>query len=185
LDVAFDDVERGSSARRAARCCGNGVNGVNGALGYGNSMSTGDDEPAAAVGDIELGGLVAEIRADWNHACARLENGAVRCCGFACYGALGYGNANNVGDNETAGSAGLVQLQQSLRLHSLSVPTFVSGSSWMRQCAAQRFESALSRTWWTQTRANARRPRGRGVAAAVDCDLMVSIVRPQSTFESF
>jgi hypothetical protein len=49
---------------------------------------------------------VAEIRAGRNHACARLENGAVRCWGFA-----GYGNANTIGDNETAGSAGFVQVQ--------------------------------------------------------------------------
>src|ERR687888_495640 len=43
-------------------------------------------------------------------SCARLDTGRVRCWGIGVYGALGYGNPNDIGDNETPGSVGPVDL---------------------------------------------------------------------------
>ena len=43
-------------------------------------------------------------------SCARLDTGRVRCWGNGDDGALGYGNTNDIGDNETPGSVGPVDL---------------------------------------------------------------------------
>ena len=43
-------------------------------------------------------------------SCARLDTGRVRCWGRGSDGALGYGNPNDVGDNETPASVGPVDL---------------------------------------------------------------------------
>lgn len=40
------------------------------------------------------------------HACVLTAGGAVRCWGLGLNGRLGYGNLNNIGDNETPASAG-------------------------------------------------------------------------------
>ncbi|MEK6272301.1 MAG: hypothetical protein AABM42_06605 [Actinomycetota bacterium] len=43
-------------------------------------------------------------------SCARLDTGRVRCWGFGGYGQLGYGNTRDIGDNETPGSVGPIDL---------------------------------------------------------------------------
>ena len=40
------------------------------------------------------------------HTCSRLDRVSVRCWGSGGSGALGYGNTNNIGDNEAPSSAG-------------------------------------------------------------------------------
>jgi len=89
------------------RCWGLGGDGR---LGYGNTTSLGDSEPASAGGDIDLGGTAVEIAAGGKHTCARLDTGAVRCWGSAQQGRLGYANLVDIGDNEPAGAAGDVDL---------------------------------------------------------------------------
>ena len=42
--------------------------------------------------------------------CVVLTNGTVRCWGYGAHGALGYGNPNWVGDDETPGSVGPVAI---------------------------------------------------------------------------
>jgi alpha-tubulin suppressor-like RCC1 family protein len=94
---------------RQVRCWGLGGDG---ALGYGNTNYIGDDETPGAVGPVDLGpGRTAvAITGGGRHTCAILDNGRVRCWGAGYYGQLGYGNTRTVGDNETPGSVGPVDL---------------------------------------------------------------------------
>jgi len=87
----------------AVRCWGAGSFGR---LGYANSNNIGDNETPASAGDVPVGGNVTQIAAGNSHTCAVLSTGAVRCWGWAYLGRLGYGNPNDIGDNETAASAG-------------------------------------------------------------------------------
>ncbi len=94
----------------SVRCWGANTSGQ---LGYGDTTSVGDNEPAGSGGDVPLGGPAVAIAADGTHTCAIMaENGALRCWGAGGDGRLGYGNTNNVGDNETPASAGDVPLLQ-------------------------------------------------------------------------
>ncbi|HWB69735.1 MAG TPA: hypothetical protein VG518_07135, partial [Solirubrobacterales bacterium] len=90
------------------RCWGNNAFGQ---LGYGNTKSIGDDEAPATAGPVDLGGHRAiAVSVGGVHSCALLDNGTVRCWGYNAYGQLGYGNTENVGDNETPASVGAVNL---------------------------------------------------------------------------
>lgn len=89
------------------RCWGQNIQGQ---LGYGDTQDVGDDETPADKGDVDVGGKVVEVATGGASTCARLDTGAVRCWGFAADGRLGYGNAENIGDNETPNSAGDVPL---------------------------------------------------------------------------
>ena len=91
----------------AVRCWGYGAGGR---IGYGNANDIGDNEAPAAAGDLNVGGLVTEITAGQDHTCALLDTGAVRCWGLGANGRLGYGNTNDIGDNETPASAGDVDV---------------------------------------------------------------------------
>jgi alpha-tubulin suppressor-like RCC1 family protein len=91
----------------AVRCWGYGAYGQ---LGYGNSNSIGDNELPSTAGNVNVGGTVTQIAAGTYHTCAVLSTGAVRCWGYGAYGALGYGNADIIGDNETPDSAGNVDV---------------------------------------------------------------------------
>ena len=92
----------------SVRCWGSGTLGE---LGYGNTNDIGDDETPASAGDIDVGGIVTHIDVGFMHACATLENGAVRCWGRGGTGALGYGNTHDIGDNEAPAAAGDVKLR--------------------------------------------------------------------------
>lgn len=50
------------------------------------------------------------VAAGLAHTCARSPEGNVRCWGFHSYGALGYGNLDNVGDDEVPADAGDVDV---------------------------------------------------------------------------
>lgn len=86
-----------------------GFNG-NGQLGYGHTQDIGDNEDPSSAGEVPLGGIATRIAADGNHTCAILETGAVRCWGHGGDGRLGYGNLQNIGDDETPAAAGDVPL---------------------------------------------------------------------------
>ncbi len=92
----------------SVRCWGSGTLG---GLGYGNTNDIGDDETPASAGDIDVGGTVTHIDVGFLHACATLEDGAVRCWGRGATGALGYGNLHDIGDDETPAAAGDVKLR--------------------------------------------------------------------------
>jgi alpha-tubulin suppressor-like RCC1 family protein len=91
----------------AVRCWGLGNDGR---LGYGNTLSIGDDENPDTAGPIAFGRPVVAISSGNYHSCALLDNGTVRCWGFGGDGRLGYGNTDTIGDNEAPGSVGPVDL---------------------------------------------------------------------------
>jgi alpha-tubulin suppressor-like RCC1 family protein len=91
------------------RCWGRGANGR---LGYGNSSWYGL-QPAttpAVIGDVDLGGTAVQIAAGSAHTCALLDDGSVKCWGSGALGQLGYGNTNDIGDDELPSSVGAVPL---------------------------------------------------------------------------
>jgi alpha-tubulin suppressor-like RCC1 family protein len=79
--------------------------GQYGALGYGNTVTIGDDELPADVGPVNVGAAVKQISAGGSFTCAVLESGLVKCWGAIAYG-LGY----VVGDDETPASVGPVDV---------------------------------------------------------------------------
>ena len=87
------------------KCWGDGVDGVN---GQANSNSLGDDELPSSIGPIDLGFDATGLA--WGagyHVCAH-DGQDMRCWGRGTGGALGYGNTNDIGDDETPASAGNV-----------------------------------------------------------------------------
>ncbi len=62
------------------------------------------------AGDVSLGGEAIDLVAAWEHTCALLKSGAIRCWGAGADGRLGYGNTQDVGDDETPASVGDVPL---------------------------------------------------------------------------
>lgn len=82
------------------RCWGSGENGR---LGYANTADI--DDPSAA-GDVDVGAPVKQLALGPSQTCAVLEGGSVRCWGFAGDGRLGYGNREDIGDDETPAAAG-------------------------------------------------------------------------------
>jgi alpha-tubulin suppressor-like RCC1 family protein len=94
----------------SVRCFGLGDFPSTGQLGYANGSDVGDDETPASAGDVDIGGKVMQIAAGWDHTCALLEAGNVRCWGAGDAGQLGYGNTLSIGDNETPASAGDVDV---------------------------------------------------------------------------
>ncbi|MEQ1701625.1 MAG: hypothetical protein ABMA25_16065, partial [Ilumatobacteraceae bacterium] len=83
-----------------------GVN-TNGQLGYGNTNVIGDNETPDAnpvnggLVALPAGRTVAAVTGGGNHTCALLDNGTIMCWGLDNFGQLGYGNTNDIGDNET------------------------------------------------------------------------------------
>ena len=91
------------------RCWGYGGDG---ALGYGNTATIGDDETPGSAGPVDVGAgrSVTAIAAGSFHTCALLDDATVRCWGFGGDGRLGYANTASVGDIQTPASAGPVEL---------------------------------------------------------------------------
>lgn len=59
---------------------------------------------------LSLGESIVGLTAGQRHNCIVTDSGSVRCWGDGGWGVLGYGNTNDIGDNETAGAAGPVIL---------------------------------------------------------------------------
>ena len=86
-----------------------GANG-SGQLGYGDINNTGDDETPATRIPVDIGGPAVEVTCGANHSCARRQDGQVFCWGDNTVGQLGYGNLDNIGDDETPALVGAVQI---------------------------------------------------------------------------
>ena len=89
------------------RCWGNGASGED---GTGSTANVGDDEKPSDLSSIDLGNEAIAIATGASHSCALLDDGTVRCWGSAALGQLGYGNKTNIGDDESAGHGGAVDL---------------------------------------------------------------------------
>jgi len=96
----------------AVRCWGMSQRGQ---LGYGDTRTLGDDETPADVGDVPVGGTVRAIAAGGVHTCALLSTGNVRCWGYAEFGQLGYGNRDDIGNDEPASAGGDVDVGGSVQ----------------------------------------------------------------------
>jgi hypothetical protein len=83
-----------------------GVGNV-GTTGYGSTANLGDDELPSSYGMIDVGFDVTALGTGGigRHICA-LSGSALRCWGYANRGQLGYGNTNNIGDDELPSSVG-------------------------------------------------------------------------------
>ena len=75
-----------------------------------NTNDIGDNETPSSAGNVNVGGTVSELAAGAGHNCALLGTVAVRCWGEGADGKLGYGNTNDIGDNETPASAGNIEI---------------------------------------------------------------------------
>lgn len=85
------------------RCWGGGFSGQ---LGYGNNSSIGDDEAPSTAGDVPVGAAVVHVATGIGHTCVITANDEIRCWGSGGSGRLGYGNIDNIGDDELPSSAG-------------------------------------------------------------------------------
>ena len=103
----------------SVRCWGRGAFGR---LGYASSADVGDNEAPGSVGPVNLGAgrTAVAVAAGASHTCALLDDGSVRCWGFGNAGRLGYGNTADVGDNETPGSVGPVDVGAGRRVLAVS-----------------------------------------------------------------
>lgn len=93
----------------SVRCWGQATFGQ---LGYGNLDPIGDTEAPVTAGDVNVGGVVAQVVAGDAHTCALINDGSVRCWGTNASGQLGSGNFTNpqVGDDEVPSAVGSVAL---------------------------------------------------------------------------
>lgn len=90
-----------------AICWGNGALGK---TGYGNSDIIGDNELPNTLSPIDFGADIAELAAGFQHNCVLSTTGGVKCWGRGYLGSLGYGNLENIGDDELPSSVGFVDI---------------------------------------------------------------------------
>ncbi|MFO0636858.1 MAG: hypothetical protein U0168_28850 [Nannocystaceae bacterium] len=88
-----------------APVCGNGVIDGDDLCDDGNAAAQDGCEP-----DCTPSQGVAALAVGDQHACARFHDGRLRCFGYGAWGKLGYGDAENVGDDENPASKGDVDL---------------------------------------------------------------------------
>ncbi len=81
-----------------------------GQLGYNTADNVGSSTPISNYGYVNLGGIAVKIAAGYEHTCALMDTGKVRCWGHNNFGQLGYGHTNNIGDNELPFSEGDVDV---------------------------------------------------------------------------
>ena len=88
------------------RCWGRGSNG---ALGYGNQVTVGDNESPSSAGPVSLPGSASFISAGKERTCVVLQDASTFCWGIRTF-PIGYGNDETIGDDETPMSVGPLAL---------------------------------------------------------------------------
>lgn len=97
----------------AVRCWGWGANGRLGSGTTTPQLSAGirrSDPAAHPPVDLGVGRAALSVSAGFEHSCAVLDGGDVRCWGAGADGRLGRGSTADVGDDETPGSVPPVDL---------------------------------------------------------------------------
>ncbi len=93
------------------RCWGSNGRGQ---LGYPSTSYIGDDDTPIAFGPVDIEFPITtptvQIVAGSQHTCALLADGRVRCWGANTVGQLGYGNTDDVGDDELPSEIGDVDV---------------------------------------------------------------------------
>ena len=124
------------------RCWGTGYNG---AIGQIATSTVGAAEKPASVPPVDLGGPAAFLAAGTSHSCAIMRTGEVRCWGRGSGGVLGYGDTEDVGDDETPASAGSVALsERAVHLSVSETHSCAVLSSGAVQCWGDDFARQLS-----------------------------------------
>jgi hypothetical protein len=137
--------------------------GVNtyGQLGLGDTNHRGDGpgEAASTAVAVDLGsGVTATaIAAGWDHTCALLSSGAVKCWGVNTYGQLGLGDTNSRGDgaNEMGDNLSAVDLGSSVTVIAIAAGGFHTCallSSGAMKCWGYNFTGALGLDDWSNDR---------------------------------
>lgn len=110
-DFACALAADGEPEAGSARCWG--ADSV-GNLGRGfvdiTDPAVGDDEPASASPLIQLESPIVALATGWLHTCALRVDQRVTCWGRGGQGQLGYGDSQNVGDDELPGAKGTVEV---------------------------------------------------------------------------
>ena len=91
------------------RCWGGDVYGQQGTNGPATAIGDNETPAQAPVVGLDLPALAISASTS-NHVCALLQGGRVGCWGEGAFGALGYGNNQDVGDDEDPQDAGYVNL---------------------------------------------------------------------------
>lgn len=81
-----------------------------GQLGLGHTDDIGDNETADAFESVPLPTKASKIYAGTNYNCAVLDNKKVKCWGQNSFGQLGYGDTENLGDDEDVSSYSYVDV---------------------------------------------------------------------------
>ncbi|KRA31045.1 MULTISPECIES: RCC1 domain-containing protein [unclassified Nocardioides] len=110
--IATGDAHSCALNAGEVRCWGEGDDGR---LGYGNTRDVGADRTLEDLPPVNLDGNATAIAAGAKHTCALMEGGSVLCWGSGSEGQLGYGNVENVGDDETPGSQIAVSTGRNVR----------------------------------------------------------------------
>lgn len=66
----------------------------------GPAVTIGDDETPATSTPVLLGELAVLVAARYDHTCVAYDTGTIQCWGDGGAGRLGYGNTDNIGDDE-------------------------------------------------------------------------------------